>query len=420
MRVFKFGGASIKDAEAVKNAAHIIAQYLHQPLIIVVSAMGKTTNALEVLVTNYLNNEPTEDALLVVKNYHEGIAKELFANANHPIFTTLHNELVALQWELDDTPTKGYNHTYDQIVSVGELLSSHILCAYLQQQHINATWLDARDIIKTDNTYREAKINWEWTAQCVINLVKPTPQHPCVIQGFIGSDDENFTVTLGREGSDYTASILAYCTNATDVTIWKDVAGVLTADPKYFNDAQLLPQLSYQDAVELTYYGATVIHPKTIKPLQNKNIPLHVRSFINPTHNGTSIGNYTYDSIAPSIIVKLNQVLLSITPRDFSFIVEENISYLFSVFAQLNIKVHLMQNSALNLSIVTDDVTELDALLTALNRQYKVLHNKNVQLITIRHYTAESIEKTLQHQPRLLEHKSRNTAQYVINEINYK
>lgn len=414
MRVFKFGGASIKDAEAVKNAAHIIAQHLHQPLIIVVSAMGKTTNALEVVVTNYLNNEATEEALLVVKNYHEGIANELFANANHPIFTTLHNELVALQWELDDAPTKGYNHTYDQIVSVGELLSSHILTAYLQQQNIKATWLDARDIIKTDNTYREGKINWEWTQQCVTNLVKPTPQQPCVIQGFIGSNDENFTVTLGREGSDYTASILAYCTNATDVTIWKDVAGVLTADPKYFNDAQLLPQLSYQDAVELTYYGATVIHPKTIKPLQNKNIPLHVRSFINPTQEGTSIGNYTYASIAPSIIVKRNQVLLSITPRDFSFIVEENISYLFNVFAQLNIKVHLMQNSALNLSIVTDDVTELATLLATLNTHYKVLHNKNVQLITIRHYTEKSIEKTLQNKPRLLEHKSRNTAQYVI------
>ncbi len=319
--------------------------------------------------------------------------------------------------ELDDAPTKNYNHTYDQIVSTGELLSTHIVAAYLQYCNINATWLDARDCIKTDATYREGKVNWDWTTQCINSLVKPVPLQPCVVQGFIASNDENFTVTLGREGSDYTASILAYCLNATDVTIWKDVAGVLTADPKYFSDVELLPQLTYQDAVELTYYGATVIHPKTIKPLQNKNIPLHVRSFINYTEAGTSIGNYSYAHIAPSIIVKRAQVLLSITPRDFSFIVEENISYLFNVFARLNIKVHLMQNSALNLSIVTDDVTELDTLLVELNQHYKVVYNKSVELITIRHYTNDCIEKTLTQKTKLVEHKSRNTAQYVVGTI---
>jgi aspartate kinase len=414
MRVFKFGGASVKDAEAVKNVANIVAQYPQESLIIVVSAMGKITNALEVLVNAYFNNEPTTDALQVIKTYHATIAKQLFPNTMHAIHETLHNVLVTLEWELDDVPTKPYSHVYDQIVSVGELLSTHIVAAYIKEQNINATWLDARDVIKTDNTYRDAKINWNWTQQCVNNIVKPLPNAPCVIQGFIGSNDENFTVTLGREGSDYSASILAYCTNATDVTIWKDVAGVLTADPKYFNDVELLPQLSYMDAVELTYYGATVIHPKTIKPLQNKNIPLHVRSFINYTAQGTAIGNYSYTHIASSIIVKRNQVLLSITPRDFSFIVEENISYLFSAFASLGIKVHLMQNSALNLSIVTDDVMELDALLNALNTHYKVVYNKAMELITIRHYTPESITKALQQKHKLLEHKSRNTAQYVV------
>jgi aspartate kinase len=417
MHVFKFGGASVNSADAIKNVAEIIAQHQHTPLVIVVSAMGKMTNALEVLVNNYVTNQPTNEALANIKSYHNAIVTELFPNATHPIYATLHNVFVALEWELDDEPTKNYNHTYDQIVSVGELLSTHIVAAYLQQSNINATWIDARDCIKTDATYREGKVNWDWTMQCIANLVKPAPLQPCVIQGFIACNDENFTVTLGREGSDYTASILAYCLDATDVTIWKDVAGVLTADPKYFSDVELLPQLTYQDAVELTYYGATVIHPKTIKPLQNKNIPLHVRSFINYNDAGTSIGNFSYTHIAPSIIVKRAQVLLSISPRDFSFIVEENISYLFNAFARLNIKVHLMQNSALNLSIVTDDVAELDALLIELNKQYKVVYNKAVELITIRHYTNECIEKTLVQKTKLVEHKSRTTAQYVVGSI---
>ncbi|MBC7412950.1 MAG: aspartate kinase [Bacteroidia bacterium] len=417
MHIFKFGGASVNSANAIKNVVEIIAQHQHTPLVIVVSAMGKMTNALELLVNNYYTKQPTHNALATIKNYHYAIVKELFTNATHPIYATLHNVFVTLEWELDDEPTKNYNHTYDQIVSAGELLSTHIVAAYLQHCNINATWIDARDCIKTDATYREGKVNWDWTAQCITNIVQPAPLQPCVIQGFIASNDENFTVTLGREGSDYTASILAYCLNATDVTIWKDVAGVLTADPKYFNDVELLSQLTYQDAVELTYYGATVIHPKTIKPLQNKNIPLHVRSFINYNAQGTSIGNYSYTHIAPSIIVKRAQVLLSISPRDFSFIVEENISYLFDAFARLNIKVHLMQNSALNLSIVTDDVVELDALLLELNQQYKLVYNKAVELITIRHYTNECIEKTLALKTKLVENKSRTTAQYVVSTI---
>ncbi|MCC7331527.1 MAG: aspartate kinase [Flavobacteriales bacterium] len=420
MKVFKFGGASVKNAEAVKNVEKVIRLY-DDDLTIVISAMDKTTNALEKVVESYMNADgKCLEYLQQVKDFHYLIIKELFGDCEHQIFQDIHNSFVEIEWEIEDAPTREYDYVYDQIVSVGEIVSTKIVSAYLNYVGVNNKWIDIRNIIQTDNTHRDARINWELTEKLANDKLAceftGKEQTILITQGFIGSSSENFTTTLGREGSDFTAGILAYCLNANDVTIWKDVPGMLNADPKYFNDTQKLNNISYREAIELAYYGASVIHPKTIKPLQNKNIPLYVKSFVNPNESGTLINeNTSEDSFIPSYIFKKNLVLISISVRDYSFIMEDHLSHIFGVFSQLGVKIHLMQNSAISFSVCVDyNQQKISKLIENLNLKYAVKYNDDVELLTIRHYDEETINKFTKDKETLLIQKSRNSVRIVM------
>ena len=397
MQVFKFGGASVKDAASVKNVAEILKKFPNEKLIVVVSAMGKITNQLERLTDAFFYKKENAEAILnEIKAYHLNIAKDLFADQKHPVFQDIENTFVELYWAIEDEPTHEYNHEYDQIVSMGEIISTKIISAYLNANGLKNQWLDARGIIQTDNTYREGKVNFELTEDLVKKDLIPVfeTNNVVITQGFLGGTSENFTTTLGREGSDYTAAILAYCSNAKNVTIWKDVPGVLNADPKWFDNTVKIDELTYQDAIELTYYGATVIHPKTIKPLQNKNISLYVRSFIKPDDEGTVIMDSKKRLPIPSFIFKVNQLLISIQPKDFSFIAEDNLSSIFDTFHRYQVKIHVMQLSAINFSVCTDnDPHKIPALLKELQEHYKVLYNESVELCTIRYYDQTTIDR---------------------------
>lgn len=418
MKVFKFGGASVKDAASVQNVAKIVSEHQHEKLFIVISAMGKTTNGLEEF-TKALFSDLTHAAELLanIKEFHFAILNQLFENQHNVVFTDLHNAFVELDWMLDEAPEQSYDHTYDQVVSMGEILSTKIVSHYLNHVGITNSWVDVRDFIRTDNNYREAKVDWA-TSELLYknneNIYFTANYNICITQGFIGGTSENFTTTLGREGSDYTASIIAYLANASEVTIWKDVAGVMNADPKKFKDAVLLPHLTYHDAVELTYYGATVIHPKTIKPIQNKNIPLYVRSFLNYNEAGTVINEEHTHSEKACFIHKPDQLLLSLSGKDFSFIVEDNISKIFAVLASFHIKVNLMQNSALSFSVCIDNTDKKNALIEKLSHDFFVKYNDTIELYTVRHYNQEAIEKLMAQKEVILEQRSRNTLQLVV------
>ena len=423
MKVFKFGGASVKNADAVKNVASVI-QLHKDDLIVVVSAMGKTTNALEEVVKVYAGGEgDVFEKLQVVKDFHSAIMNELFEDKNNTIFDEIHNTFVEIEWEIEEEYNGNYDYVYDQIVSVGELLSTKIVNAYLNQIGINSGWMDARDLIQTDNTYRSARVDWELTEQLVKQQVLPkfegADQQIILTQGFIGSSSENFTTTLGREGSDFSAGILAYCSNAEDVTIWKDVPGMLNADPKWFDDTQKLNNISYHEAVELAYYGATVIHPKTIKPLHNRHIPLYVKSFVAPEEPGTIINdNTSEDSLVPSFIFKMNQVLISIAAKDYSFIMEDHLSHIFGLFAEHGVKINLMQNSAISFSVSVDnDGIKIPSLIEDLRKEYKVLYNDGLELVTIRHYDQDTIDRVTINKEILVEQKSRNTSRMVMKDL---
>lgn len=416
MKVFKFGGASVKDAAAVKNIGAILKRYNNEKLIVVVSAMGKTTNALEEVVNALFNGGDAIAALNKVQVFHDQILEGLF-DRKHQVHDDVHNLFVELEWAVEGEPELPYDQEYDQIVSMGELLSSRILSHYLCSIGISNVWGDARDLIRTDDHFREAKVDWEETQKSINELLIPKLEKTDVLvtQGFIGVTSENYTTTLGREGSDYTAAIFAYCCNASEVTIWKDVPGVLNADPKWFDDTVLLNQISYLDAIELAYYGATVIHPKTIKPLQNKHIPLRVRSFVDPEKEGTVINEFEDKKLIPSFIFKVDQVLISISPKDFSFIVEENLSSIFSVFAQAGVKINLMQNSAVSFSVCLDNrADKLDELVETLKKDFRVRYNSNLELITIRYYDDATINRVMVGKEMILEQKSRNTIQLVV------
>ena len=422
MKVFKFGGASVKDAGSVKNVADIIKQFPGEPVMIVISAMGKTTNALEKVVNAHCHKTGEAATFLEeVKNYHLTIMDALFSDPKHEVYEKVNNFFVEIDWVLDEEPRE-YDFVYDQIVAVGELISTTIVSAYLDVTGIANKWLDIRDCLLTDNNYREGKVNWEESSKRVKQIVPAliNDRNPLVItQGFIGATSENFTTTLGREGSDYTAAILAHILDAESVTIWKDVPGVLNADPKFFSEAQKLEQLSYHDAIELAYYGASVIHPKTIKPLENKNIPLYVKSFLQPQAKGTVIGkDLQTKPQVPSFIFKSHQVLISLAAKDFSFIAEENLSSIFSLFAGLGVKMNLMQNSAISFSVcVDDDDVKTPKLIEKLKQDYWVRYNTDVQLYTIRYYYPSTIESLSQGREILLEQRSRTTAQLVMKEI---
>lgn len=417
-KIFKFGGASVKDAASVKNVGTILKKYSGDKLVIVVSAMGKTTNALEKVVDSYFHQKgDAHEKLNEVKEYHTEIIDELFKGNGQEIKKHLNNFFVEIEWVLEEKPARSFGFVYDQIVSFGELIATRIVSAYLNDAGIINEWLDVRSCIQTDNTYREGKVNWELTTSYVNQNILPLLEKSNVIltQGFIGSTSENFTTTLGREGSDYTAAILAHALNAESVTVWKDVPGVLNADPKFFSDAQLLQQLTYVDAIELAYFGASVIHPKTIQPLENKRISLYVKSFVNPDLKGTLISAESETKpLVPSFIFKSNQVLVSISAKDFSFIAEESLSTIFSLFAEHRVKMNLMQNSAISFSVCADyDQMKINPLLEKLKAGFKVLYNDGLELYTIRHYFQSTIDMLSQGKEILLEQRSRNTVQLV-------
>ncbi len=423
MKVFKFGGASVKDAASVKNVSEILSLFKNESLVIVISAMGKTTNSLEKVVNAfYYQKSELKDMLKFVKDFHLNIVDGLGFAKGHSIYHDLENMSTEIDWVMEEGTSKGYAFIYDQIVSQGELISTKIMSAYLNENGFANQWLDARDFIQTDNTYREGKINWELTEKLIqekiISRDGAEKKKIILTQGFIGSTSENFTTTLGREGSDYTAAIFSYCLNAEEMIVWKDVPGVLSADPKYYEDAVKLQEVSYLDAIELTYYGATVIHPKTIKPLENKYIPLRVRSFLSPKESGTSVGNYSATKpLVPCFIFKTNQILLSISAKDFSFVAEEALSIIFKTFADHKVKINLMQNSAISFSVCADnDEFKMTPLIDDLSKNFKVLYNDNLRLVTVRHYYSATIEKLTKDKTILLEQRSRHTAQVVMKE----
>ncbi len=418
MQVFKFGGASVKDASSVQNVGAILKDYASQPTIVVVSAMGKITNKLEEVAKAYFFRTPDlMKHFTDVKEFHLQLASELIHDKDNDVYNAIENVFVEMLWAIEEEPAYTYNHHYDQIVSLGEILSTRIVSAYLNEVGIHNEWVDARGIIQTDNTYREGRVDLELSETLARTQLTPilAKDRIVVTQGFIGGTSENFTTTLGREGSDYTASLMAYFLNAEKVVIWKDVPGVLNADPKYFKNTHKIKELTYHDAIELTYYGASVIHPKTIKPLQNKGIPLYVRSFVDPKEEGTVIRETDLRLNVTSYIFKTDQLLLSIQPKDFSFIAEDNLSIIFAMLSKYGVKVNMMQNSALSFSICVDnDEFKIQPLISELQEQFKVLYNTDVQLMTIRNYDSEIVSKLSENKIILMEQRSRNTHQMVM------
>ena len=417
MKIFKFGGASVKDAAGVKNVYEVLQKVGYEDVLLVVSAMGKTTNALEIVIKNYFEKSPAlQSSVQEVKKYHNLIVMELFEEENNPVFGAVNSLFADLDFFLSQNKSPNYNFVYDQIVSYGELISTTIISHYMNYMDIKTKWLDVRELIKTDNNYRDASVDWELTQKNISKNVAKKILN--ITQGFLGSDENNFTTTLGREGSDYTAAIFAYCLNAKSVTIWKDVPGVMNADPRYFENATLLNQISYREAIELAFYGATVIHPKTLQPLQRKEIPLFVKSFLNPELPGTSVSKGAdLEPHLPCFIVKKNQLLISLSSIDFSFIMEENISEIFALLHQYKMKVDLIQNSAISFSVCVDDkFGNFNTLKTLLSKKFSVAYNENVSLYTIRHFDEQSAKMVETDKIVLLKQISRETMQIVTKE----
>lgn len=418
MKVFKFGGASVKDAEGVKNLLAVLESTQEKELVVVASAMDKTTNALEQVVYNYLN-QPSEVTASIneVAHFHLQLAKGLFTSTSHPIFTTIHSLFKEVTQFLQSNKSTDHSFVYDQVVSYGELASTHIISAYLQERGCNNNFLDVRECILTDDSHRDAKVDWEATQQQIINIVQP--KAITITQGFLGAETtHNFTTTLGREGSDYSAAIFAYCLNADSVTIWKDVPGVLNADPRHFDQTTLLHHISYREAIELSFYGASVIHPKTLQPLQRKEIPLYVKSFLQPQKEGTHVGKgVQLDPMVSCFILKKNLVLISLSSLDFSFIMEDHISDVFKWLHLHRMKVELIQNSAISFSVCIDNrFNNLKPLLQKLREKFKVRWNENVTLYTIRHAIPKEIKAMEKGKTILVKQQSRETVQLVVRQ----
>ena len=402
----------MKDADSVKNVLRVLSIQGFERCLIVVSAMGKTTNALERVVEFYFNKSDYQQEIAKIKEEHIQIAKGLF-DENHHVFSEIKLFFDDIESFLRRNKSPNYNFVYDQVVTCGEMISSKILSVYLSDNEIGNQWLDARDFIKTDTNYREGVVNWEDTEKNISQLDKAKTY---VTQGFIGSDENNFTVSLGREGSDYSAAIFAYCLDAKDMTIWKDVPGVMTGDPRKFENVELLSNISYEEAIEMAYYGASVIHPKTLQPLKQKSIPFFVKSFINPEKAGTKIGISTENQLLESYILKENQVLMRISTRDFSFIAEDHISFIFRELAKRNIKVSLMQNSAISLALCLEDkFNNVDELEAELEQDFNTEIVKNVSLFTIRNARLENLDKLYEGKNVLLEQITKTTVQMIIN-----
>ncbi|MFB0938196.1 MAG: aspartate kinase [Urechidicola sp.] len=414
MKIFKFGGASVKNAKSIKNVVRVLKNEGLNNKIVVISAMGKMTNAFEKIVNSYCDKkEDLPEKILDVREFHDTILNDLFPKKSHPIFTTVEQIFAQMSGFMAQNTSKDYNYIYDQIVSNGEFLSTHIVSAYLTEIEIENTWIDVRDYIKTDRSYRDAHVDWEQTKEIISNEID---LHELTItQGFLGGN-EGKTTTLGREGSDYTAAIFAYCLNAESVTIWKDVDGVLNADPRHFQDTILLNEISYEEAIELAFYGASVIHPKTLKPLENKLIPLQVRSFLNLENKGTIVKK-GIDILprVPCCILKKNQVFISISALDFSFMVEHNLSDVFKELHKYRLKVNLIQNSALSFSVcVEDNFNNFNTFLKDVKAKYKVTYNEGVTLFTIRHFDSKAISEIEKKHKVLLKQISTETIQIVV------
>ena len=422
VRVFKFGGSSLKDAGAVRNVANILQQYASERLVIVVSAMGKTTNALEKVVESHAAQDGKAFELLsAVKQQHYHTIEALMGEKSQEAMVAANDAFVEIEWVLKEEPYENYDYMYDQIVSVGELVSSRIVAAYLSAQEMPTHWLDARDVVLTDNIYREGWVKWAETQKRATDKVMPLLEQEgfVVTQGFIGSTSENFTTTLGREGSDYTAAIFSFCLDAEDMTIWKDVPGVLTADPRVFENVTKLDRLSYREAIEMTYYGAKVIHPKTIKPLQNKSIPLIVKSFIEPAGQGTYISDDVEDNYPPMVAIEGNQVLLQISTRDFSFVAEHHIRELFNLIADLRIQVNMMQNSAISFSLCVNDIDDkANHFAKRIGKDFKVMMDRGLELITVRHHQPAILDNLREGKIVLLEERIKETTvQMVVKDV---
>jgi len=415
LKIFKFGGASVKDAEGVRNLLKVLKTVDYNNTVIVISAMGKTTNSLEKVVDSYLKkNKYLGEYLFEIENFHQIIATSLFDSELSRISSLIKNIFKDLKIFLSTNKSQEYSFIYDQIVCYGEILSTTIIHNFLASNQINSIWLDAREYIKTDSYYRDSNLDWDITIQKIKSKIKNNNTY--ITQGFIASDSNNFTTTLGREGSDYSASIFAYALNATEVTIWKDVAGVLNADPRYFSETTLLDYISYREAIELAFYGASVIHPKTLQPLQRKEIPLYVKSFLNPKAKGTTIKKESF--LAPSIpcfILKQNQIFLRLSSLDFSFIIEDNISDIFKLLHLYQMRVELIQNSAISFSVcITNKYDRLNELVSQLKHRFKVEVNNNVSLYTIRHFDQKAIEKIKKNKKKIiLEQRTQDTIQFI-------
>ena len=415
MKIFKFGGASVKDSESIKNVTRILQSEGTENTLVVISAMGKMTNAFEeVIDAYYANKEYLSQKLSIIEDFHKIIINDLFDKGDS-IYEEIDILLGELSWFLARNTSRRYNYVYDQIICFGELLSTKIVSAYLLKIGILNTWFDVRNFIKTDSNYRDAKVDWELTKEIISNKLDASKLN--ITQGFIAANDTENTTTLGREGSDYTAGIFAYCLNADSVTIWKDVPGVLNADPRVFPKTTLLAQISYEEAIEMAFYGASVIHPKTLQPLERKEIPLLVRSFINLEETGTRVTKgarlvpYT-----PCFIVKKNQILVSISALDFSFMVENNISYIFQKLHEYQLKVNLIQNSAISFSVCIDNKFNMfDAFYDELKTQFKIDVQKGVDLYTIRHFDEKAILDIEAKGKSLLTQVNKETSQIVVN-----
>jgi aspartate kinase len=422
MKVFKFGGASVKDAPAIENLKNILQRYENEQLVVVISAMGKTTNFMEKMLDAYYHAPENVPALLSeLRTQHESVAEQLMG-ADNPFLPHSERIFTLLNEQLQRPTSDNFDYDYDRIVSFGELLSTTLIATYLNTQGIETQWLDARQLVRTDNTYREGHVDWAVTQKLVCNTINPYFQnrtHGIVLtQGFIAGTAENQTTTLGREGSDYSAAILAYTLDAECVTVWKDVPGILNADPKRFADAVKIDKLTYHETVELAYYGASVIHPKTLKPLHNKQIPLFVKSFFHPENEGSMITKDADLTEVPSFIVKDNQLLISVSPRDFSIIGVENLSIILDILAKYRVKINLIQNSALTFSVCTDNVPlRLKPCIEALQEEFIVKFNDGIRLVTIRHYDAES-EKTIlnmfDNEEVIIRQSNRHTIQMIL------
>ncbi len=420
MKVFKFGGASIETVDRARNVVALIREFGNEPLLVVISAKGKTTNALEKVVDAYcLGNVVAAQQLFAdLKNEHISYAQSLLGGYPQTLSDKLDEIAVEAEWILAEAPVRSYDYYYDQLVSIGELLSTLIIEAYLQQEGANSTWIDVRDVMKTDDTYRDAQVDWVLTQKQVHTIFDEAFRKVSIIitQGFIGCTDENATVTLGREGSDYSAAIFANCLNAESVTIWKDVPSLLNADPKIFPNTVPIPNISFKEVIEMAFYGAQVIHPKTIKPLQNKDIPLYVKCFLDKNLPGTCISN-THEVIAypPIMVLKTKQTLLQVSTRDYSFITEDNLSRIYTLFHACKIKINLIQNAAISfLACIDTQEDKIIQVLQALEQDYEVKRNEDLFLFTVRHYTQHVLDEELKSRTVLLEQRTRQTIQMVV------